>query len=60
MDIAACHKRTAKALDETKSGDKAMVEILSLIAGHGEEVGTAAAELAMECGMPTVAAVQNN
>ena len=36
-----------------------MVEMLSLLAEYGEEVGVAAAELALECGMPTVAAVQN-
>lgn len=42
-----------------KSGDRAMVEMLSLLAEYGEEVGVAAAELALECGMPTVAAVQN-
>lgn len=36
-----------------------MVEVLALIAEYGEEVGVAAAELALECGMPTVAAVQN-
>lgn len=42
-----------------KSGDRAMVEVLALIAEYGEETGVAAAELALECGMPTVAAVQN-
>ena len=36
-----------------------MVEVLALIAEYGEETGVAAAELALECGMPTVAAVQN-
>lgn len=52
-------KELQKHLMKQKSGDRAMVEILALLAEYGEEVGVAAAELALECGMPTVAAVQN-
>lgn len=40
-------------------GDKAMVELLSLIAEHGEDAGLTAASLALEEGVPTVEAVHN-
>jgi transposase len=40
-------------------GDKAMVKLLTLIAEYGEELGVMAAEIALEEGMPTVAAVLN-
>lgn len=40
-------------------GDKAMVELLSLVAEHGEETGLIAASLALEEGVPTVEAVRN-
>lgn len=52
-------KKLQKHLMKQPKGDRTMVEILTLIAEYGEEVGVTAAELALECGMPTVAAVQN-
>lgn len=36
-----------------------MVELLSLVAEHGEETGLIAASLALEKGVPTVEAVRN-
>lgn len=40
-------------------GDRAMVQLLSLIAEYGEELGVSAAEIALEEGVPTVEAVLN-
>ena len=40
-------------------GDKAMVEVLALIAEYGEDLGVVAAELALDEGLPTVEAVLN-
>lgn len=40
-------------------GDRAMVQLLSLIAEYGEDLGVTAAEVALEEGIPTVEAVLN-
>lgn len=40
-------------------GDRAVVELLTLVAEYGEDIGVTAAALALEEGMPTVEAVLN-
>lgn len=52
-------KQLQQHLMKQPKGDRTMVEILALIAEYGEDVGVTAAELALEAGIPTVAAVQN-
>ena len=44
---------------EKPRGDRAMVELLNMIAEYGEDVGVTAASIALEEGVPTVEAIQN-
>ena len=52
-------KQLQEHLLKHPKGDKTMVELLMLIAEYGEDMGTVAAEIALEEGMPTVEAVLN-
>lgn len=52
-------KQLQQHLLSKPKGDKAMVELLNLIAEYGEDVGITAASIALEEGVPTVEAVLN-
>ncbi len=52
-------KALQKHLLQQPKGDRAMVQLLTLIADYGEDVGVTAAAIALEEGVPTVEAVLN-